>query len=228
MAQSPRDVWVFAYGSLMWQPGFPFAEACHARLAGYHRAFCVYSVHYRGSPSRPGLVLGLDRGGVCEGMAFRLAPERTTETLAYLRRRELIYGVYREALVPVTLAGSGDAPVLAMAYIAEPAHPSHAGRLPLSTQAALIRGACGAAGTNLDYLINTLAHLGELNIRERSLDRLLVLAGALAARGSQAGAARASARSLTRAWERRLPRVPRLTRDKRFSYRGKLGARSGD
>ncbi len=225
MAQSPREVWVFAYGSLMWQPGFAFAEAHHARLAGYHRAFCVYSVHYRGSPSRPGLVLGLDRGGVCEGMAFRLAPERTAETLAYLRRRELIYGVYREALVPVTLAGRDAAPVLAMAYIAEPKHPSHAGRLPLATQVALIRGASGTAGANLDYLINTLIHLGELGIRERALERLLTLAGALATRDPQALGARPASQSLARAWASKLPHVPRLTRDKRFSYRSKLGAR---
>jgi cation transport protein ChaC len=224
MAQAPREVWVFAYGSLMWQPGFAFAEARHAKLTGYHRAFCVYSVHYRGTPSRPGLVLGLDRGGVCEGMAFRLEPEGTAGTLAYLRRRELIYGVYREALVPVELAGAG-APVLAVAYIAERAHPSHAGSLVLARQAALIRGASGSAGTNLDYLINTLAHLGELGIRERALERLLALAGALAARDPQTGGARASARSLARAWSRRLPPVPRLSRDKRFSYRGKLGAR---
>jgi cation transport protein ChaC len=224
MAQSPRDVWVFAYGSLMWQPGFAFAEARHGRLAGYHRAFCVYSVHYRGSPSRPGLVLGLDRGGVCEGMAFRLEPESAPGALGYLRRRELIYGVYREALVPVTLAGANEAPVLALAYIAEPKHPSHAGRLPLATQVALIRGASGTAGTNLDYLINTLIHLGELGIRERALERLLTLAGTLAARDPQASGTRACARSLARAWAQRLPHVPRLTRDKRFSYRSKLGA----
>jgi cation transport protein ChaC len=225
MAQSERDVWVFAYGSLMWQPGFAFAEAHHARLVGYHRAFCVYSLHYRGSPARPGLVLGLDRGGVCEGMAFRLAPESTAATLAYLRKRELIYGVYREAFVPVTLAGANEAAVPAMAYIAERAHPSHAGRLPLATQVALIRGASGAAGTNLDYLINTLIHLRELGIRERALDRLLALAGPLAARDPQARGARPAARSLARAWAQRLPHMPRLTRDKRFSYRSKLGAK---
>ncbi len=115
--------------------------------------------------------------------------------------------------------------MLALAYIAERKHPSHAGRLPLATQVALIRGASGMAGTNLDYLINTLIHLGELGIRERALERLLTLAGALAARDPQACGARPCARSLARAWAQRLPHVPRLTRDKRFSYRSKLGAR---
>jgi cation transport protein ChaC len=223
-----RDVWVFAYGSLMWQPGFQYAEARHARLLGYHRAFCVYSVHYRGSPSRPGLVLGLDRGGVCEGMAFRLRAESASDTIAYLRRRELIYGVYREALVPVTFIGAESAPVLAMAYIAERAHPAHAGRLPLSRQVSLIRGAWGEAGTNLDYLINTLIHLGDLGIRERSLERLLALSGAVVTRDPQACGTRSSARALARAWAQRLPNVPRLTRDKRFSFRSKLGGTRRD
>ena len=107
MPVESADTWVFGYGSLMWNPGFAYAEARRARLTGYHRAFCIYSIHYRGTERRPGLVLGLDRGGVCEGIAFRLAPETRAATLAYLRRRELIYGVYREALVPVHLATDG-------------------------------------------------------------------------------------------------------------------------
>lgn len=225
MAHSPRDIWVFAYGSLMWQPGFEFAEARHARLVGYHRAFCVYSVHYRGSPARPGLVLGLDRGGVCEGMAFRLAPESAAAALAYLRKRELIYGVYREALVQVEIAGAAEPPVLAVAYIAERMHPSHAGMLPLAKQVALIRGARGRAGTNLDYLINTLDHLGELGIRERPLERLLALAGAFAARSRDGGRGRARTRSLADAWGRGPMRAPKVGRDKqRFSYRRRLAA----
>jgi cation transport protein ChaC len=103
MAVEPAETWIFGYGSLMWNPGFAFAEARPARLTGYHRAFCIYSIHYRGTERQPGLVLGLDRGGVCDGIAFRLAPEQRQAVLNYVRRRELIYGVYREALVAVDL-----------------------------------------------------------------------------------------------------------------------------
>ena len=92
-----QTLWVFAYGSLMWQPGFPFVEARRARLEGYHRSFCIYSLHYRGTQQRPGLVLGLARGGTCEGIAFRVADEDAPAVRAYLHARELIYGVYREA-----------------------------------------------------------------------------------------------------------------------------------
>ena len=226
MPQGSRDVWVFGYGSLMWQPGFAFAEAHPARLVGYHRAFCIYSVHYRGGPRRPGLVLGLDRGGACEGLAFRLLPESAATTLGYLRRRELIYGVYREARVPVTLLSAGRPAAPATAFIAERAHPAYAGRLALATQVALIRGARGTAGTNLDYLINTVNHLRDLGIREPALDRLCAVAGAIAARGD--GPARPSARSLADAWSKRPVETPRMTRDKRFIYRGRLGTRPGE
>ena len=226
-SETSHDVWVFAYGSLMWHPGFAYVEACHAQLAGYHRAFCVYSVHYRGTPRRPGLVLGLDRGGTCEGIAFRLAKESAAETLSYLRRRELIYGVYRETLLPVTLFVVNRRRVLATAFIAERAHPAHTGVLPLAAQAGLIRGAQGAAGTNLDYLINSLDRLSHMGIRERALDRLLAVAGgAFAARGKisrTAGApARPRSQSLARVWRERRIEAPKLERERRFTYRNKL------
>lgn len=184
MSASDGELWVFGYGSLMWRPGFPFAEAVHARLVGYRRCFCITSVHHRGNEKRPGLVLGLDRGGVCDGMAFRVLAAHVSETLAYLRARELISGVYREALVPVTLldasAGEGgNRSVPALAYIAERQHPSYVGRMPLAKQARLIRGARGRSGSNVDYLLNTLGHLAELGIRERELERLRVLTAAL-------------------------------------------------
>jgi cation transport protein ChaC len=223
MPELSHDVWVFAYGSLMWQPGFTYIEACHASLAGYHRAFCVYSVHYRGTPRRPGLVLGLDRGGTCEGLALRLDPGSAAATLGYLRRRELIYGVYREALLPVTLFKADSPRVLAFAFIAERAHPAHAGTLPLATQAALIRGARGTAGTNLDYLINSLDRLAHMGIRERMLGRLLGLAGgAFAARDKSGAPARPRAWSLARVWGERRVETPRLERERRFTFRNKL------
>ena len=102
-ALAPHDLWLFAYGSLMWRPGFAYEEARRARLTGYRRCFCIYSVHHRGTPERLGMVLGLDRGGVCEGIAYRIAAAAWRRRVRYLRARELINGVYREALLPVEL-----------------------------------------------------------------------------------------------------------------------------
>lgn len=178
------DLWVFGYGSLMWRPGFEFEEVVHASLVGYRRCFCIYSVHHRGRARRPGLVLGLDRGGVCHGLAFRVAGERAAATLAYLRAREQVNGVYREAVVPLSLGGGGE--VEGLAYIAERCHPSFAGRLPIGRQARLIRAARGQSGTNLDYLASTLAHLNTLGIRERELERVLAACGPVFVRGDGA------------------------------------------
>jgi cation transport protein ChaC len=227
MAES-RDLWVFAYGSLMWRPGFPFEEVAHARLIGWSRAFCIYSRYHRGSERRPGLVLGLDRGGTCEGMAFRVAGAAAPATLAYLREREQVISVYREALVPVTLMRTGHPEVMALAFLVERAHPSYAGRLPLTEQARLIRGAAGRSGGNIDYLVSTLAHLGELGIRERALERLLSLVGAHVARCEADAHARPGALAMMREWRKRPLRVRRhlrLADARRFSYRAALGVR---
>lgn len=179
-----HDLWVFGYGSLMWRPGFVYEEAHRATLVGYRRCFCVYSTHHRGNEQRPGLVLGLDRGGACHGMVFRVAAERRTATLEYLTAREQVSGVYRDTLVPVVaLDGERNREVSALAYIVERRHPSYAGRLEIEEQARLIRGACGISGPNLDYLINTLAHLESLGIREPDLQRVLNVIGCYFARG---------------------------------------------
>jgi len=224
MPVAPADTWIFGYGSLMWNPGFPYVEARRARVTGYHRAFCIYSIHYRGSERRPGLVLGLDRGGVCQGIAFRLAPETAAATLAYLRRRELIYGVYREALVALDVTADTDAsapPVRGLAYIAERAHPAYAGRLPLAREAHMIRGAVGRAGTNLDYVLSTRRHLSDLGIREPHLDRLATLLGPLAAR--HARSSHAATTALARTWSAKPFDPPqRMVRDNRFCYRTRL------
>ena len=97
MTAARHDLWVFGYGSLMWRPGFAYEDAQHARLTGYRRCFCIYSVHHRGTARRPGLVLGLDRGGACEGIAYRVAARNAAETIRYLRAREQVNGVYRDA-----------------------------------------------------------------------------------------------------------------------------------
>lgn len=176
------DLWVFGCGSLMWRPDFAFVERASARLDGYHRCFCITSTHHRGSAARPGLVLGLDRGGSCLGIAYRVAADQAQSVRTYLRRRELISGVYREVFPHVVLPSDEmhQAPrhVEALAFIVERAHPSYAGALPLQQQARIIRGARGISGDNLDYLVNTVSHLRQVGVRERELERLVALAAA--------------------------------------------------
>jgi glutathione-specific gamma-glutamylcyclotransferase len=219
-----EDLWLFAYGSLMWRPEFAYEERTHARLNGYHRAFCIYSTHHRGSSDRPGLVLGLDRGQVCEGIAYRIAPRNIDGVVGYLRERELVNGVYREAIVPLTLAGEPRREVRALAYIVERAHPSYAARLPLAEQARLIRAARGRSGNNLDYLVNTARHLADLGIRERWLERLLAMTAAHVARVAGSTLASPRAAALMRA-HRHHPINVRLMRPmerRRFLYRTRL------
>ena len=222
-----RDLWVFTYGSLMWRPGFASEEIVHARLVGWSRSFCIYSRHHRGSVRRPGLVLGLDRGGVCEGLAYRVAVANVPATLAYLREREQVVSVYREALVPVTLMMPERPEVMALAFLVERAHPSYAGALALSEQAHLIRGAAGLSGNNIDYLLSTLAHLGELGIRERSLERLMGLVGPHLAHGYAIGHPRPSALALLQEHRKRPVRARRFRPEdaRRFCYRAVLGGR---
>jgi cation transport protein ChaC len=142
----------------------------------------VTSVHHRGSALRPGLVLGLDQGGVCEGVAYRVAAADAAGVLAYLRAREQVNGVYREAFVPIEIEAERHEIVQAVTYLVERAHPSYSGRLPLVIQARIIRGARGLSGANVDYVINTLAHMAAMGIRERELERLLVVLGAFFSR----------------------------------------------
>ncbi len=162
------DFWVFGYGSLMWRPGFAHAEAIRARLRGYHRALCVRSFVHRGTPERPGLVLGLDRGGSCVGMAFRVPSEARAEALDYLRARELVTRVYLERTLPVLLA-SGDA-VRATVFAVDRAHPQYAGKLDAAEAAAIVSGASGISGINTEYVVNTVEHLRALRIRDPWLE----------------------------------------------------------
>src|SRR5215813_13614792 len=131
---SKGDLWVFGYGSLMWRPGFDFLERVPARLIGEHRALCVYSFVHRGTPERPGLVLGLDRGGACRGVAYRVAAEKRAETVAYLRAREQVTMVYRETTRRIWLTGEPEQPVPALCYMVDRSHPQYAGRLTLEQQ----------------------------------------------------------------------------------------------
>lgn len=166
----PRgDLWIFGYGSLMWNPGFPYVRSGSALLRGYHRAFCIYSDRYRGTPEQPGLVLGLDRGGACRGIAYMIAQHQIENTLESLWAREMSHRTYRPRLVHVDVAGER---VRALAFIADLAHPSYAGRLPLEEVAALIVRGIGARGANVEYLVNTLCHLEALGVREPGLRRI--------------------------------------------------------
>lgn len=225
VADDAHDLWVFGYGSLMWRPGFPYAECCRARLDGYHRAFCISSTHHRGSIDRPGLVLGLDRGGVCEGVAFRVAAGDAREVLSNLRRRELISGVYREARVPLLLHDGTHRTVTALAYIVERCHPSYVGRLPLRTLAHQIRGARGISGDNLDYLLATIRHLQAIGIREPELERLVTATAPHAARLMQDGHTCVSAAPIRRATVHLPDQARRMRRGDRmrFLYRVRLG-----
>jgi cation transport protein ChaC len=167
--------WVFGYGSLIWRPGFAFAERRLATLEGYRRAFCMASMHYRGTPEAPGLVLALDRepGARCAGVAYRIAEEARAATLAYLRERELISYAYDEARLPLTLEDGTE--VEAVAYVTNRAHPQYRGGLSLDAQAEVIARAVGPMGPNAEYLMNTVAGLAALGVEDPDLARLAEL-----------------------------------------------------
>lgn len=164
------DFWVFGYGSLIWRPGFPFLERRQARLIGAHRALCVYSWFHRGTRERPGLVLGLDRGGACQGIAYRVAPEEQEAVIAYLRDREQVTDVYFERYRPIRFP-DGTASV-ALTYLVNRGHPQYAGRLDEDEQLRIVAAAQGESGWNRDYVLNTAAHLAELGIPDANLSRL--------------------------------------------------------
>ncbi len=174
------DLWVFGYGSLMWRPGFPYEEVAHATLIGGHRALCVYSHVHRGTPQRPGLVLGLDMGGSCEGMAFRVPARHRHGTLAYLRRREQVTNVYRPMLRLIELKLEEPRTARALCYMIDRRHRQYAGVLPLRLQAELVRHGRGRSGKNTDYVLNTVRHLRECGIVDRGLERLVPMLSVIA------------------------------------------------
>jgi cation transport protein ChaC len=173
------DLWVFGYGSLIWRPGFEFAERHRATLAGFRRAFCMASIRYRGTPEAPGLVLALDPhpGAACEGVAYRVEAARAAATHAYLRERELVSYAYHEERHPVELEGGGSAE--ALCYVVDHAHAQYRGGLSLEEQAAVIAAAHGPMGPNAEYLENTLTSLAALGIEDAELIRLGALVRAL-------------------------------------------------
>ncbi len=164
-------LWVFAYGSLMWRPGFPYLDSCTARLHGYHRALCIYSWRYRGTPERPGLVMGLDRGGSCIGVAYLVAPENRERVITYLYDREMLTKVYRPTFLPIRLKDGRR--VSAYCFVAIRDHEQYAGRLSVDEAVDLVCDARGEQGPAKDYLANTVAHLDDLGITDGPLHRIL-------------------------------------------------------
>lgn len=167
-----QELWVFGYGSLMWNPGFPFAEKTPARIHGWHRELCIYSWVHRGTPEKPGLVLGLDRGGSCRGMAYLVRPDDVQDTIAYLRKREQVTSVYREITTRIHLLDGSDRNVTALTYVADRTQPQYAGHLPLDQLEHFVRQGVGGSGANPDYVIATVDHMIESGIPDVRLYEL--------------------------------------------------------
>ena len=167
------DFWIFGYGSLIWKPGFDYARAEKARLPGFHRAPCIYSIQHRGTRERPGIVLGLIPGGECHGMAFQARAGEKEKVRAYLRKREMINRVYREEERKVKLEGGEE--VSALVYRTDTNHDQYVGReraSDISFLLPLIRGAKGLSGRNEDYMLETVRKLKSLGIRDNLLERI--------------------------------------------------------
>lgn len=187
----PRgELWIFGYGSLMWDPGFPYVRSCSALLRGYHRTFCVYSHRYRGTPEQPGLVLGLDRGGACRGVGYLVAEQQVECVLESLWAREMSRRTYQPRMVRVDLSGTV---AKALAFIADPAQPSYAGRLAAEEIAVLIARGIGARGANIEYLANTLRHLEALGVQDPHLHKIFSLVQEFTARSLDGRPARPTA-----------------------------------
>ncbi len=174
------DIWVYAYGSLMWQPNFSFLEKRHARLHGYHRALCIYSVEYRGTREKPGLVFGLNEGGSCQGMAFKVSETEAEAVIAYLHEREMITGVYMPRWHQIDLCGNDGNEtdqVQAYIFVADPTHSQYTGTLNDEETVRLVKQGHGKSGPCIDYLQNTLDHLNDLGIQDPDLARIARMAG---------------------------------------------------
>jgi glutathione-specific gamma-glutamylcyclotransferase len=182
-AAVPRgDLWVFGYGSLMWSPGFPFRERSVGLLRGYHRALCILSTRYRGTDRRPGLVMGLCRGGSCWGMAFRVPGAHVAAALARLWHREMRRRVYYAKLVPVRIARGRR--IRALAFIADPGHAQYTRELDLHSRAQLVAQGVGERGRCTDYIRHTLEHMYELGVTDPHLARVLETAETIRARAA--------------------------------------------
>ncbi len=171
---SHDPLWVFGYGSLIWNPGFPVAERRVARLDGWHRSFCMSSIHHRGTPEAPGLVLALDVApdSYCDGIAFRVETGSEEATIAYLRERELISSAYVETRQRLQFH-DGPAQGDVLTYVIDRDHEQYLGGMPLEDQAQIIAQAVGGRGPNDEYLLQTASHLASLGLADPDLDWLV-------------------------------------------------------
>ena len=167
-----EDFWVFGYGSLMWHPGFPHLEVRPAQLYGYHRRFCVFSHSYRGTEARPGLVLGLDRGGSCHGLAYRVPAAESEAVVAYLYEREMTTYAYDSRWLRLR---TRNGPITAVAFVVDRGHKEYAGRLAADRVVEMIAQGSGDRGSCQQYLENTVHHLEALGLSDPTLKRLLRL-----------------------------------------------------
>lgn len=165
-----EGIWIFGYASLMWDPGFPFLESHTALLRGYHRALCIYSIRYRGTPKKPGLVMGLDRGGSCKGRAFLLAAPDVPEVMDYLYEREMDTGTYAPKFLNVKLKDG--CKVKAYLFLVRRDHEQYTGKLSFDETVKLVRAGVGPKGTSVEYLQNTLDHLNAMGIDKGQLHKI--------------------------------------------------------
>jgi cation transport protein ChaC len=186
IARLPKgDLWVFGYGSLMWSPCFDYTDKTLGRAHGYHRALCILSTRYRGTQRKPGLVMGLCRGGSCWGVAYRIRAPRQRRALARLWYREMPRRVYEPRLIAVRIKGKT---VRALAFVADPAHPSFVRELDLHGRARLVAQGIGIRGPCVDYIRNTLDHMHDVGVRDPHLERILHAALALRQNGGNGSA----------------------------------------
>ena len=166
---SAKDLWVFGYGSLIWNPAFEYIEKRPALLRGWHRRFCLKLLIGRGSLQSPGVMLALDEGGSCHGVAFRIAADKVREELSILWQREMYGGAYDARLVPLEAGGEQ---IEAVTFVINRDHPRYIKELSVEQTAALIATGCGDLGTCREYLENTVKHLDELGLSDEGLARI--------------------------------------------------------
>jgi cation transport protein ChaC len=170
------DFWVFGYGSLIWNPGFDYVEAHPAKLYGLHRSLCIYSWVHRGTEDAPGLVLGLDKGGSCHGMGFRVHADNRDWVIDYLTRRELVTNVYNESWRRIRFE-NGNCET-ALTYVVDRSSPQYSGLLNLQKQIEIVASASGGSGPNCEYILNTVEHLKSIKIRDHNLETIADSLGA--------------------------------------------------